>query len=573
MSAECTVSQAVEFLDVSVDFVRELFEDKLVLSRRENCKAPRPVFCKRHSIRLKYYYFSSFPVFAMNRLSLLLSVLCLFVFVSETISAAKKPNVLILMTDQHHADWVGCLGKFPVKTPNLDRLAAEGTLFTRSFVPVTFCSPTRIALLTGQYPSTLKIDRNLDEKTNDPLGLRDSVPTFHQPLFEAGYKNHHIGKWHAGQLCDLSCFQDAENDMTAPGRRFNQGRRAAGDDAFDPQRPGEVDAAQNIYRPDFLTERFERFLHVKPEQTQNIGLIGRHRIKDTLQYESVLADYCIDLIREHHRKNEPFAITYSVGPPHACNAAPLPYYDMYDPKTLPLPKTWNNVSPLYEKTLSARFADIYGEEGLREYLRCYSAQVSMVDAYIGRILDALRDEGILDNTLIVFLSDHGNLCGQHGMMDKACGAFYDDLCRVPTIVRLPGAFPAGKREDRFITSMDVAPTILDCLGVKPLENIVGKSFRNMANGGEAIRDTVYGERGGLPPKQGPIFRMIRTDKWKLILGGTGSKELYDLVADPDEVVDLSTESKHAAVVADLTSRLVEHMNRIDDPGRSKYQIP
>ena len=510
----------------------------------------------------------------MNRLTLFLAAFCLFLFVSETVAATKKPNVLILMTDQHHADWIGCLGKFPVKTPNLDRLAAEGTLFTRSFVPVTFCSPTRIALLTGQYPGTLRIDRNMSrEIDDDPIGLRDPAATFHQRLAEAGYKNHHLGKWHAGNPRNLSCFQDAENDTTAPHRRYNQGLRAAGEDAFDAKRPGEVDAKQNIFRLDSLTERYERFLLEKPEGMQDIALIGRHRIKDAFQFESVLADYCIELIRKHHRNNEPFAITYSVSPPHAANAAPLPYYDRYDPKTLPLPKTWNVVSPLYEKTMSAKYATIYGEEGLREYLRCYSAQVSMIDAYIGRILDALRDAGILDNTLIVFYSDHGNLCGHHGMIDKACGAFYDDLCRVPTIVRFPGVFPTGKREDRFVTTMDVAPTILDSVGATPLEDVAGKSFRNMANGGPAIHDAVFAERGWLPPREGTIFRMIRTDEWKMVLASNGRKELYDLVADPDETADLGGTSEHAAVVADLTKRLVEHMNRVDDPGRAKFRLP
>lgn len=491
----------------------------------------------------------------------------------ETPVSPKRPNVLVLMTDQHHADWIGCLGKVPVKTPNLDRLAAEGTMFTRSFVPVTFCSPTRAALATACYPSMQGIDRNINDK-DDPLRLREPRQTYHHRLAEAGYRNHYLGKWHVGRLEELSCFPEAATDHRESSRLFHGRIQQAGENAYDVGRPAEVEPIDNIFMTKTLAGRHDLFWSEYPKKDgQDIALMGRHRLKAEFHYEFALADYCIELIRRHRSRNEPFAITYSVSPPHPLYAAPAPYYDMYDPEELPLPETWTRCPENQSQTMGARLAQCFGEAGLREFLRCYYAQVTMVDAAVGRILDVLREEGILDDTLILFLSDHGNLNGHHGMIDKTTHAFYDDLCRVPTIVRLPGVFPSEKREDRFVTTMDMGPTILECVGAKPLDHVPGRGFRNMVVGGPSLHEAVFAERGPLPPKEGALFRMIRTEKWKLSLRINGMKELYDLENDPNEITDLSADPGQAAVVEILTEKLVAHMNRIDDPGRFKYKLP
>jgi arylsulfatase A-like enzyme len=483
---------------------------------------------------------------------------------------AKKPNILILMTDQHHADWIGCLGRVPVKTPHLDRLAGEGTLFSRSFVPVTFSSPTRAALVTGRYPCMLGIDRNIKEK-DDTLRLREPARTFHHLLAEAGYHNRYLGKWHVGDLSELNCFPFADQDLREANRRVAEARQTAGENIFDPQREGEAAPIQNIYLTEGVATRHTQLVEKFPRKNgQDLGLIGRERIKAEWQNESILADYCIDLIREHHAKDEPFAITYSVSPPHPLYTAPAPYYDMYDPATLPLPNSWTHHNPLLENSFPAQLAALYGEEGLREFLRCYYAQVSMIDAYIGRIIESLRQEGILDETLVVFLSDHGNLCGHHGLIDKTVTTAYDDLMRVPTIIRLPGVFPAGKREDRFITTMDIGATILETVGVKPLKGSVGRSFRDMANGGATLHTAVFNERGSLFGNNGKLHRTVRTEKWKLILASDGTKELFDLIADPEEINNLAANTKYDAVIAELIRSIHEHMDSIKDPGRYKF---
>src|SRR5262249_25052509 len=148
--------------------------------------------------------------------------------------------------------------------------------------------------------------------------------------------------------------------------------------------------------------------------------------------------------------------------------APSPYYDMYDPASFPLPSTWGERPKEFAKNGAARMGGIYGEAGFREYLRCYYARVTMMDEQIGRLLKTLDDLGIADNTLVLFTSDHGNMLGQHGMIEKSTVAFYDDLMRVPLLMRLPGKIPSGKTCAAAASSVDIAPTILDYLGAPAL---------------------------------------------------------------------------------------------------------
>ena len=257
---------------------------------------------------------------------------------------------------------------------------------------------------------------------------------------------------------------------------------------------------------------------------------------------------------------------YSVSPPHAPCVAPAPFYDMYDPAKLILPTTWSERRSDWSKTLSGRLAGIYGEEGVREWVRCYYAQVSMMDWCFGRILNALDDLGLADRTLVVFTSDHGTLLGQHGMIDKAVEAFYDDLMRVPLIMRLPRTIPAGKICPAYGTSVDVAPTILDYLAMPPLTETHGRSLQPFLEGKIEDDRPVFGERGRLDKPH--AARVIRTPQWKLNFLSRGEMELYDLRQDPDELQNLAHDPAQAQRIRELSSQLLEHMRTVGDQGRS-----
>ena len=307
--------------------------------------------------------------------------------------ADKAPvNLLFLMTDQQHAAALGCAGNPVIKTPNLDRLAAGGTRFDNSFCVVPYCSPTRAALITGRYPSSLGLGRNIAHETDreDPLRLRGPCETYLHHLASRGNHCHQLGKWHLGDPAELSCCPEGRQDSEAPAKLANQRRRAAGEDRFDDgPRAGETERIGDVYLRSEISDAHRRFVQQKNRPKQDVGVIGRSALKPEYWMESVLADYCIDLLKQH--RDEPFAITYSVSPPHAPFIAPSPFYDMYDPASLPLPATWNDHQEAWTKSFSARMGMLYGEAGFREYLRCYYARVTMMDWCMGRILDALDE--------------------------------------------------------------------------------------------------------------------------------------------------------------------------------------
>ena len=475
-------------------------------------------------------------------------------------------NLLFLMTDQHHAAAMGCAGSSVVKTPNLDRLAAGGTRFVNSFCVVPYCSPTRMALVTGRYPSSFGLGRNIDQP-DDPLRLREPCETYLHRLVDRGYHCHQLGKWHLGDPRELNCFPNAPNDDESLRRLAKQRRTEAGNSRFDSgPRPGETERIGDVWLREEAAEAHRRWLPEKSPTGQDVGVIGRSKLRPEFHTEAILAEHCIELMKRH--RNEPFALVYSVSPPHAPCVAPAPFYDMYDPARLVLPATWSQHRDDWSKTLSGRLAETYGEEGVREWVRCYYAQVSMMDWCFGRILNALDELGLADRTLVVFTSDHGTLLGQHGMIDKAVEAFYDDLMRVPLIMRLPGKIPAGKTCPARATSVDVAPTILDYLAVSPLTNGHGHSLQPLLEGKADDDRPVFGERGRLDRPH--AARMIRTRRWKLNLLARGQVELYDLQQDPDELHNLAHDPVQASRIRELSSQLFEHMRAVGDQGLSQF---
>lgn len=177
-------------------------------------------------------------------------------------------------------------------------------------------------------------------------------------------------------------------------------------------------------------------------------------------------------------------------------------------------------------------------------------------------MDALDEFGLTDKTLVVFTSDHGNMLGQHGLMDKTLGTFYDDLMRVPLLLRLPGAIPAGAVSAAMVGSVDLPPTFLDYLGAAPLSKAHGRTLRGVISGGEAGAQAVFGERN--EPKSPAAARMVRTKEWKLCLLPKGQHELFDLIKDPGETRNVYADPANAGVVKELKERLRKHMAEVGD---------
>lgn len=475
-------------------------------------------------------------------------------------ASEPPPNLLFLMTDQHHHGVLGCAGNPLVKTPHIDRLAAQGVRFTNAFCPTPFCSPTRAAILTGRYPHSTKVTRNInggDRATDDPLRLREPLRTYPHLLAEQGYHCHQLGKWHLGDPGELTCFPTGREDVERPRQMTNQRRRDAGTQARTPV-PREMSRIKDVDYTPLMAPLHQQWSMDQKRSPQDLSVIGHSAWRSDLQFESVLADDCIDLLTQH--RDEPFAITWSVGPPHAYWVAPSPFYQWYDPASFKLPVSWSDQPRGYENCQPARMAQLLGEDGIREYLRCYYAQVSMVDSYVGQILDALDRLDLSRRTLVIFTSDHGDMQAAHHMMGKSLPGFYDEIARVPLIARFPSVLRPGL-VDSMASLVDLAPTLLDYLGAPPLAETQSSSLREVIEG-RATREVIFGERGMAERGCG---RMIRTNRHKLCVYANRGAELFDLKADPHELHNLAEEPRLKPVKEQLSARLKQHLEATDDP--------
>jgi arylsulfatase A-like enzyme len=473
---------------------------------------------------------------------------------AEGAEKAKRFNILFLMTDQHHHRVMSCAGNPIVKTPTLDKLAADGVRFTHAVCAAPFCSPTRASLITGLWPHTHGIARNI----NDDKGLADDTRATEQLLFDQGYQTFQMGKWHLGDQAALRCYRKERDRLST--KTYNEFIRQAPKDAWHKPRNDDV-VVDDVCLTPGMAKVHDVWKDEKKRSAQDLSITGRYLRPAEYNYESWLADRCVELIREYREKN--FMITWSVSPPHALWMVPDPYYSMYDPEKMSLPPSWSDHPEAYQDTQPARLGKLMGENQVRETLRCYYGQVTMMDWCMGRILDALAEEGLEKDTLVVFTSDHGDMQGGHGMVDKSLPGYYDEILRVPLIMRYPSAIKPGRIVHTHANSVDIMPTLLDFAGAPIPKGVQGISLRALAEGSQSDDDRPgFCERGLAQPS---ASRMIRTRRWKYALFGKERAELFDLKADPYEMQNLAEAPAHKAVRSALHRQLLKHMEETNDP--------
>ncbi len=413
---------------------------------------------------------------------------------------ATSPNVLLIMTDQQHIDTISAAGCKHLRTPALDALAREGVTFRQSYCAYPLCSPDRSAMLTGRMPNEAGVPVN-------GRPIHKSVPNLGQWFArEATHERVYVGKWHL------------------PG-------------SFTHDVPG--------------------FRVLTP------GVGGQGNLGDT---STALA--CEGYLR-NRSKDRPFLMVASFFQPHdICQWLRL---NQHDPGELrypgladelpPLPANFHATFPEPPSVLRKRAGDEPGkadggwsERHWRYYRYCYYRHIEMVDAEIGRVLDALRDTGQDRDTLVIFTSDHGEGIGHHRMVRKS--SFYDEASKVPMIVSAPGRGRVDVIDaDHLVSAVDVVPTICDYAGVPAPPEMRGRSLRAWVEGDNAPdRAFVAGEmfRGGVPG------RMIRSPRYKyIVFRGEKPEMLFDMAADPGETKNLASEADHASALADHRRMLAE----------------
>lgn len=406
--------------------------------------------------------------------------------------AQKQANILLITSDQHH---YAALGRHnpALSTPNLDRLAAQGTAFSRSYCANPTCTPSRGSIISGMYPS---------QHGGWSLGtkLPDDTPTLGHELKKAGYWTGLVGKAHFQPLQATDEFASVEaypvlQDL-AFWRTFNQEKTPwYGFDHCELARNHTEEAHVGQHYALWLEENGcsnWRDYFRQPTGKLTAKTRRRWQIPEKYHYNNWIAERTKNLMADCAAKKQPFFLWASFFDPHPPYCVPEPYYSMYDPQKIQLPTvvpSEHTKNPPHFGLTGQEDADFssYRESGfnvhgmhshlidpedLRKNIAVYFGMVTMLDKYIGKILQELARLGLEEETIVVFTTDHGHFLGQHGLVTK--GPFhYEDLIKVPLIVRYPGKVPAGQESQALQSLVDLAPTFLTLTGQEIPRHMTG----------------------------------------------------------------------------------------------------
>ncbi len=472
----------------------------------------------------------------------------------------NQPNILVICTDQQRFDAVGAYGNPHIQTPNLDRLASEGVLFENCYVQSPVCAPSRASLMTGRYVASHGLHANgVDISPDEEL--------FSRRLADAGYDCGLVGKFHLG-----AC----QNARSEP--RLDDGFRVFRW-AHDPY-PGSSENAYHRWLKARHPDLYDSARRPDGEYTWDTVPTEAH-------YSHWIGTETIDFLHSSRDESKPFFFVANFFDPHHGFGAPREYVDRYDPESLPRPVTrdgeLDDKPPIFtdasEKSYggNAKGYTEYTHDELMRVRAAYYAMVTLVDDEVGRILDALDEAGLADDTIVVFTSDHGEMLGDHQLMLK--GPFmYDCAVRVPLIVRWPGRQQQGSRHE-LVQWIDLAPTFLDAAGAGVSPSYQGDSLAPLIAGSDVEwRDWALCQyRDSGHPYDPPVHvTMLRHDRWKLVAHhGTPAStrertgELYDLVNDPDELTNLWHDEAHRRVRADLHEQLTDVLVGTEDRSRPR----
>ncbi len=463
----------------------------------------------------------SAPVWIMKRLLLpTLAVLLTATGLVSPVFGAQRPNVLFISVDDMNND-LGTYGHPLVKSPSIDRLAAEGVRFDRAYCQFPLCSPSRSSVMTGLRPDVTRV---FDLRYHFRQGLPDVV-TLPQLFMKHGYFAARVGKiYHYGN----------------PGEIGTSGL----DD------PASWDKVVNPSGRDKTLE--SRVINYTPKRGlgSSLSMYADRDGKDEDYTDGKVATEAIRLLEEN--KDRPFFLAVGFYKPHCPYIVPAKYFDLYplDKIKLPVvPVDYHDTVPAAALASNQPWPMLGAtSEQARETVRAYYATLSFVDAQVGRVMDALDRLKLRDNTIVVFWSDHGYHMGDHGLFMKQ--SLYENSARVPLIIVPPKPRRPGKPSPRTVELLDMYPTIADLAGIKVPPAVEGRSLRPLLENPEARWDhPAYTQVQRLG---GPGYS-VRTERWSYMEWNRGAagRELYDLRADPGEMNNLAGNPSYAATLAEM----------------------
>ncbi|MEP5152924.1 sulfatase-like hydrolase/transferase [Planktotalea sp.] len=463
-----------------------------------------------------------------------------------------RPNILFICTDQQRGDSLGCTGATWAMTPNLDQLAAQGALFENCYVQNPVCSPSRASLFTGKYPSNHGLYAN-------GVPLPEGQHMFTKSLSDAGYDCGMIGKQHLSP-CDTWRTEPRQDD----GYRVFEwahgpNHRALENDYHLWLRKTHPEIYQGIFPDAGANENTEY------SNRARTGTPIDHVPKEA-HYSHWVAERAINFIETPRHEAEPFFLMANFFDPHHSFGAPDEFRSMIDADAIPDPITKPNEleekpaahTAYSEKSYSGTapgFQDYTADE-IKEIRAQYWAMIALVDNEVGRILAALEDAGHLENTLVIFSSDHGEMLGNHRQLLKG-PQLYDDLTRVPLIVRWPAVIEKEQSLSNLVQWIDLSATVLEASGCALGSAVQGQSLLPLLK-----QETTKGPRpwamteyrySGFATDPLIMTTMVRFEDWKLIVwhsdpacGTQRDGELYDLANDPNELHNLFHNQSYAS---------------------------
>lgn len=462
-------------------------------------------------------------------------------FVGATAHGAETPskpyNVLFIISDDLTANALSCYGNPVIETPNIDRLADEGVRFTRAFCQATYCGPSRASFLSGYYPHATGV---LNYKSPRPqIGERATWP---QHFKNNGYYTARVSKiYHMGVPGGIEEGSDGADDPASWTERFNS-------PGPEWKAPGVGETLED--NPDGK----------KPAVGGNTFVVVEAEGDDMVHSDGKTAAKAVELLRQH--KEEPFFLAVGFVRPHVPFVAPSSYYPPflpYDSMTLPekVPGDWDDIpeAGINYKTSENMKMDIRRQ---KKAVGGYYASVAFLDAQVGKVLNALREEGLEDNTIVIFTSDHGYHLGEHDFWAKV--SLRDESAGVPLIIRVPGKAPAVCNS--LTELLDLYPTVADLCGLEVPERLQGKNIAPMLDDpAYTVRDAAFSVA---PMRKGFL---LREDNWSYIQykeDASAGIELFDLVNDPKQYTNLAEDPAYAAVVESFKGKLAAKLKELRD---------
>ncbi len=487
---------------------------------------------------------------------------------------ARRPNLVFIMSDQQRYDTMACYGNDWIDTPNLNALASESFVFERAYVTQPVCTPARASIMTGLYPHSA-----------GPIVNKMHLPAHFNTIGELvspDCARAYMGKWHLG------------NDVL-PQHNFDTWVSTE-DSHRESYSSQEALGRLTDYHQHLVANGFE------PDTTKAGSRVfsgeGRARLPEEFQMASFLGDRAAGFIQDN--ADRPFVLYVNTFEPHSPYFGPL--MDHYDPARLPVGPSFlekpvgsalisrlradycmqyleggDHTADEYMRDYAAVEEDVGTEEGWRRLRAHYFANVNLVDRMVGRITSAIDDAGVADDTVVVFTSDHGDMLGDHGMLEKR--SMYDESSRVPMLMRVPWLSREQTTVPGSMSHIDLAPTVLDLLGDPVPYHMQGKSLVPTLSSGASLEDNdVFIEWNGffssMPDRHlgtAAIDRMNRlpwrtvvSGGWKLNLCVGDQCELFDLDNDPHEMRNLFDDPAQRDRVRDLAARIRDWQIETDD---------